>query len=388
MILKKITRKLVRVILSYLSLLTFRNNDKLIFGAWFGNKFLDNSKYLYKYINNISGLRNIWITKNIDIYEKLKADGYEVYMNNSLKGIYHQLTTSKYFTRTGKSDVSYYLLSGAEHIELWHGIPLKKIMYDDKISNDHNLMEEKKLHRRIINWPENHKMKVVSTSDKITEIYEGAFNVNKYKILQLGQPRNDVFFDENLEDKDFPLEYKNNKTILYMPTHRKEGRIKFDIDEILDLKEINELCKKNNVLFLIKKHYYHSNEKINLDDFSNVKDITNEDYDSQMLLKYTDILITDYSSCYIDYLLLDRPIIFYNFDYDDYLKTDREMYFDYEYVTPGNKVKTYKELEKEIIYLLSNNDLYLEQRKKIRNLFYDIDNQNIVSNKIIETLFK
>lgn len=376
-------KKLFKVSISYISCLSFRNKNKIIFGAWFGNKFADNSKYLFKSMLLDNRIRAIWITKNINIYNEMQKEGYEVYMHNSIKGIYHQLTASKYFTCTGKDDVAYYLLGNAKHIELWHGIPLKKIMYDDNINNNHKNDDENNLLKKIIKGPESKRLVVVSTSNKISEIYGSAFRIEKDKILQIGQPRNDVFFNNNIEDYSFPKEYKDKKVILYMPTHRKEGKVEFNINKILDLKKINELCKKNNAVFLIKKHYYHSNEKINLDDFSNIKDITNEEYDSQMLLKYTDILITDYSSCYIDYLLLDRPIIFYNFDYDDYLKTDREMYFDYESVTPGNKVNNYEELEIEIRDLLNNSDSFSEERTKVRNLFYDKENQKIVSNKFI-----
>lgn len=378
--------KLFNVCISYISCLCFRNSKKVIFGSWFGNKFADNSKYLFKSMLVDKRLRAIWITKNIDIYNEMKKQGYEVYIHNSLKGIYHQLTASKYCTCTGKDDVSYYLLGNAKHIELWHGIPLKKIMYDDNINNNHKDNDDDNILKKILKGPEAKSLEVVSTSDRISQIYTSAFRINKNKILQFGQPRNDVFFNDDIEDNNFPKEYKEKNIILYMPTHRKEGKVKFDIDKILDLRKINELCKKNNMLFLIKKHYYHNNENINLGDFSNILDITNEEYDSQMLLKYTDILITDYSSCYIDYLLLDRPIIFYNFDYDDYLETDREMYFDYETITPGNKVSNYEELESEIKSLINNSDSLSEERKKVRNLLYDKQNQNIVANRFINYL--
>lgn len=70
--------------------------------------------------------------------------------------------------------------------------------------------------------------------------------------------------------------------------------------------------------------------------------------DIQELLMDTDLLITDYSSTYIDYLLLDRPMVFYDFDYQDYLRTDREMYYDYDDVTPGYKAETFGQLLDEL----------------------------------------
>jgi CDP-glycerol glycerophosphotransferase (TagB/SpsB family) len=377
--------KIFKVLLSYITCLCLRNKRKVIFGAWFGNKFGDNSKYLYKIMLNHGDIKPIWITKNKDVYESMSKSGLEVYLNNSIKGIYHQLTASIYFTCTGKEDVSYYLLGNAQHIELWHGIPLKKIMYDDKISNDHNIDSDKKILKRIMKWPGKNSRYVVSTSEKISEIYTSAFNLNKSKIVQLGQPRNDVFFNDNIEDEDFPEEYKRKKVILYMPTHRNEGKSKIDIKEIFDLKRIDKACKENGWIFLVKKHYYHRDELTDLSKFSSIRDIAKQSYDSQMLLKYTDILITDYSSCYIDYLLLDRPIVFYNYDYDNYIMNDREMYFEYDNVTPGKKVKKYLELEKELINLIQNKkDDYKESRQNIRDLFYSKDNQNEVSEKIIE----
>lgn len=382
-------KKIFKVLLSYTTCLCKRNKNKVVIGGWFGNKFSDNGKFLYKTILQDNKIRPIWITKNANVYNDMVKMGYEVYLTNSFKGIYHQLTSSSYFTCTGKDDVSYYLFGNSKHIELWHGIPLKKIMYDDKINNIHKIYSKKNIYRRFIAGPGKKNYYVVSTSDKISEIYESAFNIKKENILQLGQARNDVFFNDSIEDRDFNEEFKNKKVILYMPTHRNEGKTEINIDSIFDLDRLNEICKKNNSLFLIKKHYYHNKEKSGIDSYSNILDITNEEYDSQMLLKYTDILITDYSSCYIDYLLLDRPIIFYNFDYENYIMNDREMYFEYDLVTPGNKATTYDELEKELISLMEEKvDLFTDSRKEIRNLFYSVDNQNIVSDKIINNIIK
>lgn len=386
---KKKIKIILKIILIYITCLPIRNKKKIIFGAWFGNKFADNSKYLYKSALNNKNIRPIWITKNRKVYDEMKADNYEVYMGKSFKGIYYQLTSKFYVTCTGKNDVSYYLMGGAKHIELWHGLPLKKIMYDDLINKSHNKEDNKikSIIKKIEVFPERKKLYLVSTSSKITQIYTSAFRIGKDKIKKLGQPRNDVFFNEEIEDTNFPQIYKDKKVILYMPTHRDEGKQYLDIEKKFDLKRLNKLCKDNNVIFLIKKHYYHLNEKIDLNKYENIEDITDKVYDSQMLLKYTDILITDYSSCYIDYLLLDRPIVFYNFDYDNYVINDREMYFEYNSVTPGKKVESYSALENELYKLLNNEDEYIGLRKKVRDIFYSLDNQSTVCNKIINFFF-
>ena len=63
---------------------------------------------------------------------------------------------------------------------------------------------------------------------------------------------------------------------------------------------------------------------------------------------HCDLLITDYSSIFFDFLLLDRPIVFFPYDLEQYLSQDRAMYFDYEIMTPGPKCRTYDELELQI----------------------------------------
>ena len=157
--------------------------------------------------------------------------------------------------------------------------------------------------------------------------------------------------------------------IVYMPTHRKEGKQKIDCSLIFDLNRLDQFCEKNNSVFIIKKHYYHENEP-KVKGYKNIVDITNLNIDPQQLLLSTDILISDYSGSYIDYLLLNRPILFYNFDFDDYKATDRDMYFDYQDVTPGKKIQSYTQLEESLFFLLQGNDEWLEERKRVTNIFF------------------
>jgi CDP-glycerol glycerophosphotransferase (TagB/SpsB family) len=157
------------------------------------------------------------------------------------------------------------------------------------------------------------------------------------------------------------------------------------IDAILDLEVLNRFCAQHNILFLIKKHYYHIRESEQLAEYENILDITQKDLDTQQLLKCADILVTDYSSCFIDYLLLDRPIVFYNYDYDDYVLSDRDIYFDYDATTPGPKAKTFQELIASLQSIVQRgNDSFVENRKTVRDIFYSADSQRKVSRQILD----
>lgn len=381
---KKIFKFAIKYICLYFSMLFPRNKKMIIFGAWFGNKYDDNPRYLYEYLlKKRSDLKICWMTSNIDVYNRLVSEKKPVCLSNSLKGAFLSLRAKYICTATGMLDIgekNIKFLGRAYYINLWHGLPLKKIMYDDEFSN----MAKNNLKNKIIdilNYIPYKNYYVVSTSETISKIYESAFRVKKNQIIQLGQPRNDYFFIEH--ENQYIERFKNKKIILYMPTHRNEGKTPIKLDEIFDLDYLNSWCKKNNYVFLVKKHFYHSKEPIIENSYDSIFEITNEITETQVLLDAADVLISDYSSCYIDYLLLDRPIIFYNYDLEQYQKQDRKLYFDYDSVTPGFKCEKFSEMKKILEKIENGDDEYKKERENVRNLFYSKINQSEISPVLI-----
>jgi CDP-glycerol glycerophosphotransferase (TagB/SpsB family) len=315
----------------------------------------------------------------------MRKRGYPVYMHNSVKGIYYQLRAWVYFTSERKNDVSALLIGNATRVNLWHGVGLKKILHDVKrpVSQAPKGMK-KRILRKLRQYPYRREY-VLSTSETMSKIFSGAFKKPREKILQLGQPRNDVFFNDEFELESLPFLKQGQKMILYMPTHRLGGKSLFSLKDIFDLEALNRFCQNNGVVFVFKKHFYHRMEKEDLSRFSNLIDITSAEYDTQLLLKKTAILITDYSSCYVDYLLLNKPVIFYNYDYENYVLNDRDLYFDYETTTPGPKVKDFASLLKCLEKETAGRDCGFEsQREKVKNIFYSPDNQRSVGEKILQ----
>ena len=117
----------------FLSFLIPRNPKLWLFGSTFGNRFADNPKYFYLYCNQFhkdrknGGIRAVWITKQKEIVKLLRKNGYEVYYRYSLKGIWCCLRGKVYIFDNYSKDISFWLSGGAVKINLWHGIPLKKI---------------------------------------------------------------------------------------------------------------------------------------------------------------------------------------------------------------------------------------------------------------------
>ena len=99
----------------------------------------------------------------------------------------------------------------------------------------------------------------------------------------------------------------------------------------------------------------------------------NEVSDINDVLQYVDVLITDYSGIYFDYLLLNRPVIFAAFDYEEYAK-QHGFYDDYEFYIAGPIAKNWSEVIRHAKDALANPGKFEElrnEKNKIFNKYYD-----------------
>jgi len=360
-----------------MSMLMPRSHNICVFGAWLGERFSDNSKQLFLEVQKHKNLRAVWITKSREAAAQIEKLGYEVYMWGTIKAVWVQLRAKYAIVSNGISDLEHTFLGRAVIINLWHGIPLKKVCYDNKYEKNWDSPVQK-ARDFIVNIPLGN-MFYVATSKMFTEIYQSAFRVKREQVLCLGQPRSDIFFQKEKPEPYFP----GKNIILYCPTHRKEGAQKIDIAKLFDLGRLEIFLKENNYYFVIKKHFYHRNEKEELSMYPHIIDATGMELDIQQLIIETKAMVTDYSSIYIDYLLLGLPLLFYCYDYEEYLAKDREMYFSYEDVTPGFKAKNFDELLNELEIFASDGGGYAkEDRERVKNLFYCKEAQGIVSGKL------
>lgn len=381
MIFRRIKQSIGLIIL-FLSKLSIRSTELNIYGSWFGEKFSDNSAYLFLSELKKEEKKNIWITKNRLLKRQLEKQ-IPIEYAYSMRGIFYQLRAKNVYVSTGAADVEKNLIGGANLINLWHGIPLKKIMYDVSPPG----LEEKIRLKATNNF-------VTCSSISLKKIYMSAFNVDNEHCLITGQPRTDIFF--NSADTFTPLrnslanienKISGKKIILYAPTHRSEGKESIDIEMLIDLSKLNRLMINRDYIFLIKKHFYHKNDT-QIEQYSNILDITKEDIDTQVLLDIADILITDYSSIYIDFLLKEKPIVFFRYDLDKYLINDRALYFEYDSVTPGIKVKNGSELLETIDHLTRNGYQYKTKDQQVTDLFFDYKDGNSSNRVISEILIR
>lgn len=320
----------------WLERLVPRKKNLWIFGAWYGKKYSDNSKYLYEYVLKwYPEVNAIWITKSKEIVEKLKAENKRVFLSNSFGGICACLFAKHAFLTSGVIDVNPLFLNGCKQIWLWHGMPLKKIGYCDDLSN-----HSSKIKRILVNlFNPYHKLDpycTLTSADFFTPFLMEAFHISEDKIWRTGLPRCDAFFSDGRETYIDRLrhQYPSSKIMLYMPTFRMSSRmdgmpfIPFVSDFGFNEQEFIDFLEHENIVFLYKPHFVDSAVTINIHS-SRFKLLCDGDFsDLYVLLNNVDELITDYSSVYFDFLAADKPISLLIFDYDEYVANSRSHFFD------------------------------------------------------------
>ena len=185
---------------------------------------------------------------------------------------------------------------------------------------------------------------------------------------------------------------RNNKefTITYLPTFRDNIGDKIDLfsDFNFDIEKWNEILCKNKIVLNIKMHPVNKPKDELIEKYKSLNSISfMEEVDVAEILPNTDILITDYSSVFFDFLLTNRPIIFAPFDYEKYITKDRELYYDYDEVTPGPKCKNWEEVLEWIVKFKENPNLFKEEREEVKNRFHkyqDGRNCERVFNEIVK----
>lgn len=235
---------------------------------------------------------------------------------------------------------------GRPILQLWHGIPLKKIGFPE-ITSSVNMHEEK---ARYLAEQYSGYAAVPSTSPWVTKaLFSTVFQAAAFP--ELGFARNDILLrpptkhdmlgvDAHIYARCVRHRKQGGTVAVYMPTFRDTGG-HFLEDKVVDPVALDIFCHRHNILFLAKFH-----PGIPVKAFCTLENfvVYNSQQDIYPVLRHVDVLITDYSSIYFDFLLVNKPLIFFAYDKEKYLSRDRELFFDYESITPGQHVRTQDEL--------------------------------------------
>ena len=396
----KIRKKLSNVVkcfnlfsLYWIFSLVPKKKNLWVFSGFFKNNYMDNTKYLYEYIvKNHPEIDVVWLTKNKDVLKQLQQEKMPVLKMKSFKGIWTmaraQVAFSDHF-KMSDYDSRFGFNACTKFINLWHGVGLKSMApYGNKIKNTN--VNGVRLSSDICTKPEDSLLTRILKKIKYVffapfrELFEeylmilcpgeqfSQYNATPWQVpssaqFMCGYPRN------------VNLAHNKNKVInqfkiIYAPTYRwiaddETSMVKMFLDNI---ENINQILEKINGTFTLRLHphtwrNYEENILAAISKYprfsvSKEKDIYKE------LHEYS-LMISDYSSIVYDFLILDRPIVFFAFDQEKYCSGDASFSMPYKENCPGDVTRTWDETLTSIQKSYENPQYNKELREKISEIF-------------------
>ncbi|PMG77178.1 hypothetical protein BCU84_01435 [Shewanella sp. 10N.286.51.B7] len=335
---------------------------KAVMGCY-KNKFADNSKYLFLHWQQALTIRAIWISGDKVLVNQLVEQGYEAYTRWSFKGIYHALTAKYYVYNSYIGDINQYFARGAIKINLWHGSPLKRIEFDINNGPLFKVYHPQTLHDKFISAAQYHQQKVrpdhmIAPSDLVARLFAGAFKISEQQMILTGNPRTDYYqaynqsnnqgknqIQKSQQNTPLPdqqslideLKLINNvkQVILYAPSWRDSSALTTDSSNkavsanpyvnAIDFTALSASLIDNNQLLLFRLHPNEAHLANDIQHFPNIINISDWQ-DTYEIINDVDLLITDYSSLYIDMLQTKADIVFFQFDQQAYQSDSRQCY--------------------------------------------------------------
>lgn len=317
------------------------------------NSLLNNPSYaewLHVWVvNNNEIIPKEFLLKENVIFIKRQSDAYTRYLATA-SHLINNVTFPEWFVRRSKQ----------KYLNTWHGTPIKhlgKDIHDEFMA--HKNVSRNFLHATHLLSPNEHTSDVMMRKYDIDGIYSGLF-------AETGYPRIDSMINMSLPEKQKTLQKlgldNSKQVVLYAPTWRglHGHQAKVNIEQLQsDLLELSKLpC---HVVF----RGHHLSEAA-IADLNLPVAIAEQSIDTGELLSVVDLLVTDYSSIFFDFLPTKKPIVFYLYDLEEY-SNERGLYFDYSSM-PGDVCKTIDTttatIEKIVSGTFKPNEKYLECLKK------------------------
>lgn len=360
-----------------------------VFASDKGNLYREGAKYLFEYVNRVHPeIHCTYIVRKRETLLEIRSKGYRAYMNDSIKGIFEVIRAQAVFTTTDINDMKYaYNKKGRKRYYLNHGQCLKKQM--KALSNNYLLASNQigvrfsgflsplnSIYSAICNFLFHYATLddssfVSANSEYFIPFFKACYGEDM-RIKVLGMPRNDSLFNKaEMESEKWLPELNGKFVITYMPTHRMYGVGSLTPIPFVENKEILAWMEKNNVVLLMKQHPNMIREGVNHIHTNTIVDITKMRLDPQVIIYHSDVLISDYSSVWLDYLLLRRPLITYL--YDDFEKNDAGLNIDIKNDTPGHLAFDEAELFSIIKRIFCNYNEMCPSEEQIKKFYKDID---------------
>lgn len=349
---------------SYLAIPIQKNY--VFYEAFSGLGILDNPRAIFLQLLEDTSFENfthIWSIADMDMAKDNLQEFADLpnvkFVRRESEEYYRYLASSKYLV--SNSTFGYFFTKRPEqvYINTWHGVPTKYMGYDHMVERVENAR-----------GPARNFLAadyVVSANKFMTEVmYRNSYKLDglfQGKILETGHPRSDLLINAEPEKVYAKLRNAGLKTdkkiILYAPTWKGTlyNQLKYDVTEFKEtIKKFSDNIDQTEYRIYLRVHYFLY--KILADDPELKEILVPFTIDTNELLSVVDILISDYSSIFFDFLITKRPIIFYVPDLKEY-ESGRGLYVPTD-TLPGLVSSSLDEVASSLDAICKNRDEYLE----------------------------
>jgi len=333
--------------------------------------------------------------------KQVRELGFKCYSRSSFKGIWYVMRAGVAFETEGNRDIAHFLDSKRTRvIQLWHGMGIKEVgknsgwkkLYDDDIKlsfwDKLNLAMRKheNSHLEDYHW--------MVASEEAKQKYMRSFRVPQENFTITGQPKDDILAVERENDYITKIRqaHPGAKIAVYLPTHRNFGKAS-GIDDVMSpqtLTRVNEKLAEKNIVMIFKPHFHEFAKYAGYEGtMGNIVFATDKEKfgDVYEFLPACDMMITDYSGIMFGYLASGKPIIYFTYDYDEYISNDAGFCYDFADITYGPDCKTWDEVVEAMATITAEDYDELREKQRARFCPYaDGKNSERVYNAVIEIL--
>lgn len=350
LIVQRIYKLVFSMFFRMLSIFIKSNKHRVIFQSMIGKTYSDSPRVIYEEMLKNKKYKNYEFVWAFDDPNKFDVPEAKKVKLNSINYFIETLKCGIWITNVDIERGLKYKPKKTIYINTWHGVTLKYLGNSQKNRNDYDYSDVDFL---------------CSSCEYLDNIFINDFKAKKESLARCGMPRNDVLYNVNKEKiNDIKEELnipKNKKIILYAPTWRdsNDGGQNYVIKPPIDIEYFRKKLGKDYIILFRMHHLTTKQLGLKFDDF--VRDCSGK-FDINDLMMISDILISDYSATIFDYSILEKPIILFAYDYEEY-KNARGLYLDLEDIMPNNVFKK----QEDVIDCILKMD-YEEECKKTKKL--------------------
>lgn len=320
-------------------------DDKLVvFLSFHGKGYSDNPKAIFECMKEDDRFRDfkfIWFI-NKQKKDKIVIEGAKVVGYLSPLYFYY-LAKAKFWVFNCKMPKYIVKKQNQVYLQTWHGTPLKRLGHDIKVDANTTFYRSGLSYEQMCNSYDIDVARynyMISPNKFCTEVFQSSFGINRERLIETGYPRNDFITNANKEDVKRIKERLgipfDKKVLLYAPTWRDDSYVAagYTFELKADFHKWKETLGDEYVV-VFKPHYLIINKYKDDESLKGFLYSIDASAEINELYVISDMLITDYSSVFFDYAVLNRPMYFYMYDFDDYRDQLRGFYLDVYSELPG-----------------------------------------------------